>query len=43
MPELKKGTQAFDKVKSALNNGFTMEDIKSKYKINSTVEKLLTQ
>ena len=43
MPELKKGTEAFDKVKSALNNGFTMEDIKSKYKINSTVEKLLTQ
>jgi len=43
MPELKKGTEAFNKVKEALGKGFTMEEVKTKYKVNSTVEKLLTQ
>jgi hypothetical protein len=44
MPELKKGTEAFNKVKEALSKGFTMEEVKTKYKVNSTVEKqLLTQ
>ena len=44
MQELKKGTEAFNKVKEALGKGFTMEEVKTKYKVNSTVEKqLLTQ
>ncbi len=43
MPELKKGTEAFNKVKEALSKGFTMEEVKTKYKVNTTVEKLLTQ
>ena len=41
LPELKKGTDAFEKVKKALAEGFTMNDVKTRYKVNADVEKLL--
>ena len=44
LPELKVGTEAYKNVEHWMTKGYTIEDVKKKYKINSTVEKkLLTQ
>ena len=44
LPELKVGTEAYKNVEHWMTKGYTIEDVKKKYKINSTEEKkLLTQ
>lgn len=43
LPELKSGTPNFDKCKTALKSGgFTIADIKLKYRVSPEIEKLLT-
>jgi hypothetical protein len=41
LPLLKSGTPAFDKVKNALAQGFTIDEVKTRYIVNPNVEKLL--
>ena len=41
LPSLQKGTEAFEKVKKALAEGFTMNDVKTRYAVSAEVEKLL--
>jgi hypothetical protein len=40
---LNKGTEKFEQVKKALKEGYKISDVKTKYKMTSEVEKLLTE
>ena len=40
-PELKMGSTDFKKVLAAVKNGYTIDQVKSKYSVSSAVEKLL--
>lgn len=40
-PWLNKGTEQFTKVVEAMKNGYTIEQVRSKYKVSKEVEKLL--
>lgn len=42
LPILKVGTEDFKKVKTALDNGYTLEQVKLKYTVTEQIEKLLT-
>ena len=42
-PWLNEGTDEFDKVKSALNNGFKLVDVRKKYNVSKKVADLLTK
>ena len=42
LPLLKLGTEDFKKVKTALDNGYTLEQVKLKYTVTEQIEKLLT-
>ena len=42
LPLLKVGTEDFKKVKTALDNGYTLEQVKLKYTVTEQIEKLLT-
>ena len=41
LPELKKDTPEFEKCKTGIKNGFTIEQVKSKYSVSKEIEKLL--
>ena len=41
LPELKKDTPEFEKCKTGIKNGFTIEQVKSKYNVSKEIEKLL--
>jgi len=41
LPSLQKGTEAFDKVKKALAQGFSMNEVRTRYTVSADVEKLL--
>ena len=43
LPELLPNTDSWQKVISAINNGYTIEDIEKKYYINKTNKKLLNE
>jgi hypothetical protein len=42
LPLLKVGTEDFKKVKTALDNGYTLDQVKLKYTVTEQIEKLLT-
>lgn len=41
LPSLQKGTEAFNKVKKALTQGFTIDEVKTRYTVSAEIEKLL--
>ena len=41
LPKLKKDTPEFEKCKTGIKNGFTIEQVKSKYSVSKEIEKLL--
>jgi len=41
MPELKPKTEQWEKVVQAIANGYTIEQVKQKYKISTSNEKIL--
>jgi len=43
LPSLVANTEAFNRVKKALNEGFSMNEVKTRYNVSADVEKLLTK
>jgi hypothetical protein len=43
LPWLNENTAEFTKVKEALKNGYSIEDVKKKYKLSQKVQELLNQ
>jgi hypothetical protein len=43
LPWLNENTAEFTKVKEALKNGYSIEDVKKKYKLSKKVQELLNQ
>lgn len=41
LPSLQKGTEAFEKVKKALTEGFSMDEVRTRFTVSAEVEKLL--